>query len=84
MASQAVTLKQDDIQKLSFEDALTHLEALVDDMEQGAIDLEGSVKAYETGVLLKKHCESKLQEAQLKVEKISISDTGAITKEPFE
>ena len=54
-----------DIKKLSFEEALSELEGIVERLERGDIDLEDSISIYERGVALKAHCESKLSNALL-------------------
>jgi len=51
-----------DIAKLSFEVALSELEKIVRTLEEGDGKLDESIKAYERGALLKRHCEAKLQE----------------------
>lgn len=56
--------------ELSFEDALAELEVIVNKLESGDISLDGAIKAYERGSILKEQCEKKLNEAKLKVEKI--------------
>ena len=63
---------------LSFEEALTELEKIVRNLEDGKIRLDEAVAAYERGAALKKHCEAKLREAQLKVEKITIAEDGSL------
>lgn len=75
---------QTDISDLSFELALSELESIVQDLESGKAALEDSISSYERGTALKKHCEKKLQEAQMKIEKISVSDDGKIKTAPFE
>ena len=60
-----------DIASLSFEDALSQLEDIVRDLEGGQVKLGEAVKHYERGALLKRHCEVKLADARMKVEKIS-------------
>jgi len=72
-----------DLTKLSFEDALAELEKIVRGLESGASDLNSSIGAYERGVALKKHCEAKLKEAQMKIEKITVSADGKVSAEPF-
>jgi len=67
---------------LSFEQALAELEKIVTELESGRTDLEQSIAAYERGALLKAHCEAKLREAQLRVEKIVIGPTGPTGAEP--
>jgi exodeoxyribonuclease VII small subunit len=59
-----------DIQKLSFEAALAELEDIVRDLDDGRGELEGAIKAFERGTLLKRHCEAKLKEAEARIEKI--------------
>ena len=72
-----------DIAKLSFEDALAELEKIVRTLEDGRGKLEDSIKAYERGALLKRHCEAKLREAQAKVDKIVIGPDGKPGTAPF-
>lgn len=71
-----------DIAKLSFEKALSELEGIVRQLEEGKGELEGAIAAYERGAALKRHCEAKLQEAQSKVEKIVLGPEGAVDVEP--
>ena len=72
----------DDIGALSFEQALAELERIVAELESGKTDLEQSIAAYERGALLKGHCEAKLKEAQLRVERIVIGPGGPTGVEP--
>lgn len=60
-----------DIAALSFEDAMSQLEKIVRDLEGGQVKLDDAVKFYERGAHLKHHCESKLADARMKVEKIT-------------
>ena len=71
-----------DIAKMSFEDALEELEAIVRELEEGKGKLDDAIKSYQRGAALKAHCETKLREAKAKVEKISIGPDGTITAEP--
>ena len=70
---------------LSFEEALSELEAIVEKLESGTVDLDKAVDAYARGMLLKQHCQARLEEARLKVEKIKLPENGgAATAQPFE
>lgn len=69
---------------LGFESALAELETIVKDLETGKVSLEDSIAAYERGMLLKAHCESKLRDAQMKIEKIVVGSNGSLSAEPFE
>ena len=61
---------QKNIEKLSFEEALGELQGIVRNIETGKDGLEKIINDYERGNALKKHCESKLAAAKLKVDKI--------------
>ncbi|MEM1383366.1 MAG: exodeoxyribonuclease VII small subunit [Pseudomonadota bacterium] len=64
------------VAKMSFEDALSALELVVRDLESGEVPLERSIELYERGAALKAHCEAKLRDAELKVEKIMAGADG--------
>ncbi len=74
-------LSDKDIKNLSFEDALEKLETIVKNMEQGNNKLDDAINAYEQGIKLQKHCQFKLNEAQLKLEKMSIKDGEPVLNE---
>lgn len=65
-----------EIAAMSFEDALRELEQIVHKLEAGDVALEDSIRIYERGAALKAHCEKKLKEAELKVEKIVFGPDG--------
>jgi exodeoxyribonuclease VII small subunit len=73
------------IEKMSFEEALAALEQVVGQLEGGQVPLEQSIALYERGDALKKHCDAKLGEAELKVEKIVAGGDGseAVGSAPF-
>ena len=64
------------VESLSFEQALDELRAIVERLESGRGSLDDAIGAYERGAALKAHCEAKLKEAQLKIEKVSMSPGG--------
>ena len=59
--------KRPDVNKMSFEDALAELELIVRGLEGGHQKLEDAITAYERGAALRKHCETKLAEAEARV-----------------
>ncbi|HEX2581749.1 MAG TPA: exodeoxyribonuclease VII small subunit [Dongiaceae bacterium] len=61
-----------DISRMSFDQALGELEELVKKLERGDAKLEEAILLYERGTALKAHCEAKLHDAQMKVEKITV------------
>ena len=68
--------KENSVKELSFEDSLAELEAIVDRLESGQGSLDDAITAYERGSQLKRHCQTKLDEAQMKVEKIRLPEDG--------
>ena len=67
----------------SFEDALSELETLVEQMEGGEMSLEKSLSAFERGIALTKQCQQALQAAEQKVEILTAKTVDAPT-EPFD
>jgi len=52
----------------SFEEQLKRLEAIVNALETQEVDLEQSLKLFEEGIQLTRHCQKRLQDAKKKVE----------------
>lgn len=74
----------DDIEALTFEQALAELERIVGQLESGRAPLEQSIALYERGAKLKAHCETRLEAARLRVEKIVMGAGGQPSAEPAE
>jgi exodeoxyribonuclease VII small subunit len=81
-ATKADASVDDDVDAMSFEQSLAELEQIVQDLERGQLDLDAAIKAYERGSRLKSHCETRLKEAQLRVEKITVGSDGTLSTEP--
>ena len=62
-----MTVKKNDI---SFEEALKDLEKIVEDLNNGDLELEKAITAYEKGIQLKNICEERLKNAQERIELI--------------
>ena len=77
------TLSDQDIAKLSFEEAMARLDEIVRKLESGQTPLEESIELYGVGSALKAHCEAKLRAAEEKVEKI-LTQNGSIAAAPFD
>lgn len=58
----------------NFEKALADLEALVERMEEGDMSLEESLKAFENGIRLTRHCQQALGAAQQRVQVLMQQD----------
>ena len=74
--------KQKAVASMSFEDALAELESIVSQLEHGDIPLEKSIEIYERGAALRRHCEARLKDAQLKIDRIVLDDSGEARAEP--
>ena len=66
------------------ETSLKKLEQIVSDLENGDLPLEESIKTFEEGVKLTKHCQNLLSKAELKIQKLVESKDGSIDLEAFE
>ncbi|MFK7973392.1 MAG: exodeoxyribonuclease VII small subunit [Rickettsiaceae bacterium] len=66
------------IAKMSFEQAMNELEAIVKKIDLGQEELADAVASFERGLQLKKHCETMLKDAKLKIEKITNNTSGEL------
>ncbi len=67
---------EDDLAGLSFEAALKELETLVARLESGDASLDESIRLYTRGEALRAHCENRLKDAQMRIEKITLGADG--------
>lgn len=67
----------------NFEKALAELETLVEEMEQGELSLEESLKRFEKGIALSSECQQALQNAELKIKQL-IEKNGKLLEEDIE
>ncbi len=68
---------------LKFEDCLTRLEQIVVSLEGGNLSLEESLKVYEEGVSLARHCARYLDDAERRIEILAKDDAGSLGTRPF-
>lgn len=76
-------MADDNAETIDFEQALKELEDLVERMETGELSLEDSLKAFERGIELTRHCQKALKTAEQKVE-ILTREGNEDRVEPFE
>lgn len=69
--------------KKTFESALTRLEEITRELENGELSLDNSLKKFDEGIKLAEFCNQKLTEAKAKVE-ILLRKEGKLQPEPFE
>ncbi|MCH2164548.1 MAG: exodeoxyribonuclease VII small subunit [Marinovum sp.] len=72
-------MSENEIENLSFEEAMRELEAVVGQLERGDVPLDQSIALYERGAKLKARCEAKLKEAEEKVASITLDGSGQPT-----
>jgi exodeoxyribonuclease VII small subunit len=65
-----MTEAETDLAAMSFEAALHELESLVARLESGDLALDESIRLYARGEALRAHCEARLKDAQMRIEKI--------------
>jgi exodeoxyribonuclease VII small subunit len=68
---------------IDFEKALAELEGLVEQLEKGDLTLEESLQRFERGIELAHACQSALQRAEQKVEKL-IESNAQVDIIPFD
>ena len=69
--------------KKTFEDSMTQLEKIVEDIEDGDLPLETALKKFEEGVRLSKFCFDKLDETEQKVSQLLNDENGNMREKPF-
>lgn len=81
----SMSAETSDVSALSFEQAVSELENIVARLERGDVPLDQSIEIYERGELLKKHCETLLNAAEARIEKIRVDRNGkAAGTEPLD
>jgi len=68
-------MSQDDLSKLTFEQAYAQLEAIVAQLESGELSLDESVALYEKGQALAQLCSEMLDQAELRIQQIDDDGT---------
>ena len=61
---------------MEFEKAITRLDEIVKQMEQGNLPLDEALKLFEEGTGLVKNCSKQLDEAELKVVRLMKGENG--------
>lgn len=76
-----MTTQTTPLHQLSFENALAELEQIVRGLESGQMKLEDAISAYERGAALRRHCEARLGEAEMRVKAIVQKADGSLSEE---
>lgn len=64
-----INLGEEEIKRLSYEDAYTYLQRVLAALESGELPLESSLKMYEVGSRLAAYCAKTLEKAELQVQR---------------
>ena len=70
------------MREMKFEQAMKRLEEIVEELEQGDLPLERSLKIFEEGIRLSRFCAAKLEEAEKKVEILLEGEARPFRLEP--
>ncbi|NLY78219.1 MAG: exodeoxyribonuclease VII small subunit [Tissierellia bacterium] len=71
------------IENLSYEQALSELEQIVEDLEKNQLTLEESVKKFKRGVELYNYCSKILTQVEGEIKILLKDDNGNIDEEEF-
>ena len=69
---------------LPFEEALKKLETIVESMEAEDLPLETLLARFEEGTRLAKVCQTKLSEAEVKIQQLEKNAAGELSLKPVE
>jgi len=69
--------------KKNFETALSRLEQIAGELEEGDLTLESSLKKFDEGMKLVQFCNQKLEESQQQID-ILLNKNGSLTPVPFQ
>lgn len=64
-----IILSEEEIKRLSYEDAYAYLQRVLAALESGDLPLESSLKMYEVGTRLAAACATTLEKAELQVQR---------------
>jgi len=68
----------------TFESALGELESIVQQLEQGDLDLEESLKLFEKGVRLSRECRERLAKAERRIEILLKDANGNLSVKEYD
>jgi exodeoxyribonuclease VII small subunit len=77
-------LKSRPVDELTFEAAFEELEAVVRQLEEGALTLDEALAVFERGQALSARCQALLESAELKVQQLAPRAGGGYGLQPFE
>ncbi len=73
----------DNLDGLSYEDAMGKLEEIVTQLERGELSLENSMRRFEDGVALSRVCAKRLAAAEARIQTLVEGEGGELLLEDF-
>lgn len=74
----------DGLSTLSYEEAYEKLEQTVAALQEGRLSLADALTWYEEGMKLAHYCHTLLQQAELRVQQLRVTDEGELQTEPLD
>jgi exodeoxyribonuclease VII small subunit len=71
------------LEDLTFEEALQELSTIVQQLEEGELELEKTVALYQRGQALAARCQTLLDEVELRVQQLQPDGAGGTATERF-
>jgi exodeoxyribonuclease VII small subunit len=71
-------------EEMTYEEAFQELKDLVERLEAQDLQLEEGLALFERGQSLAKRCEHLLEEAEIKIKQITVSDSGEVIETDLE
>ena len=72
------------MEKLPFEEAIQNSEKLVEELENGKLSLDESVKKFKNGIELAKYCNETLEQAEKQISILLEDENGEMVEENFD
>lgn len=69
-------MKAEQLEELSFEEAMLRLESIVSKLENGDVPLETAIELFQEGMKLSQLCGGKLEQVESKIELLVESENG--------
>ena len=69
--------------EIKFEKAMDRLEKIVEELENGELDIDKSLEIFEEGIKMSRVCSKKLNEAEKKIEKLTRNQKGELVTDLF-
>jgi exodeoxyribonuclease VII small subunit len=66
-----------------FEEAMARLEQIVRSLEGGNLSLDDSLRAFEEGTALLRHCARRLEATERRIEVLTQDEAGGLRAQPF-